>query len=68
MSAANDCSQFGSRSRVRSVEEVEADIKVESASDRKAELRRQLLIALLIDSGRDSKHYVKNYTVGRGAE
>ena len=50
------------------VAELEGDIRVESASDRKAELRRQLLIALLVDSNRDSKHYVKNYTVGRGAE
>ena len=68
MSAANDCSQFGSRSRVRSVEDVDGDIRVKSASVRKAELRRQLLASLLVDSSRDSKHYVKNYTVGRGAE
>ena len=50
------------------VAEVDGDIRVESVSDRKAELRRQLLVALLLDSSRDSKHYVKNYTVGRGAE
>lgn len=68
MSAANDFSQFRSRSYRMNVAELEGDIRVESASDRKAELRRQLLIALLADSSRDSKHYVKNYTVGRGAE
>ncbi len=67
MSASND-SRFGSRSRVRSVEDVDGDIRVKSASVRKAELRRQLLVSLLTDSRRDSKHYVKNYTVGRGAE
>ncbi len=68
MSAASDGSKFRSRSHNMSVAELEGDIRVKSASDRKAELRRQLLIALLVDSGRDSKHYVKNYTVGRGAE
>ena len=67
MSAANDRSQSDRRSEW-SVAEFDGDIRVKSASDRKAELRRQLLIALLLDSDRDSKHYVKNYTVGRGAE
>ena len=68
MSAANDRSQIRSCSRNMNLVEVEGDIRVESASDRKTDLRRQLLIALLVDSSRDSKHYVKNYTVGRGAE
>ncbi len=68
MSAANDRSQVRICSRNMNLVEVEGDIRVESASDRKADLRRQLLIALLVDSSRDSKHYVTNYTVGRGAE
>ncbi len=56
------------RSDFRGVRKAEWDIKEESGADRKAELRRQLTLELLVDSTRDSKRYVTNYSVGRGAE
>lgn len=60
--------QFRGHSQSRSVEDVRGDIRVKSASDRKAELRRRLFADLLVDAVRDARHYVVNYTVGRGAE
>lgn len=60
--------RYGNYSQTRNVEDVRGDIRVKSASDRKAELRRLLLADLLADAIRDARHYVKNYTVGRGAE
>ena len=56
------------RSHLKGVASAECDIKEESGADRKAEVRRELLINLFVDSRQDSEHYCKNYTVGRGAE